>query len=437
MNGAKTYEQLVAENESLRWQLEEVTETIQAIRTGQIDALVVQGADGHELYTLKTADHTYRVFIESMNEGAVTLNQDGLILYCNSTFASMVDLPLSKVISLSFDQFVDPANKTAFDALFRGGWKETHKIELTISGKTGKLVPCQLSMTALELDGGVCMSMILTDMTVQKETQKLLKANNEQLAQTNAALEVSNLALNRSNSNLQQFAYVASHDLQEPLRKIQAFGDLLRAQYGGQLDGGIDYIDRMQSAAIRMSILIKDLLSFSRISTQQENAVLVPLAQVIAPVLGDLEMVIEESGAVLEVDELPTVLGDPSQLGQLFQNLISNALKFRRPDVPPSIRIRSETVSATDLPPSIKPAQLVDTYYRIDVADNGIGFDEKYVDRIFQVFQRLHGKNEFAGTGVGLAICQKVVLNHGGAITAHSHPGEGTTFQVYLPAETN
>lgn len=437
MNGAKTYEQLVAENESLRWQLEEATETIQAIRTGQIDALVVQGEDGHELYTLKTADQTYRIFIETMNEGAVTLNKDGLILYSNSTFASMVELPLSKVIGLSFDQFTAPDSKEEFDALFKGIWKGNRKIEFTLSSHNQKVVPCQLSATALELDGGVCLSMILTDLTVQKETQQLLKVNNEQLAKANTALQISNQALNRSNSNLQQFAYIASHDLQEPLRKIQSFGDLLKSQYAPQLGDGANHLERMQVAAGRMSTLIKDLLSFSRISTQQNTTAPVSLTGVVNMVLMDLELRIQETSAVVTVDPLPNIQGDKSQLEQLFQNLLSNALKFRRADAIPQIRVSSTTVAASEIPDSIKPTQQADAYYRIDVSDNGIGFDQKYVDRIFQVFQRLHSKSEFAGTGIGLAICEKVAANHGGTITASSEPNQGTTFQVYFPTEGN
>ncbi|GAB4007305.1 hypothetical protein GCM10028808_10810 [Spirosoma migulaei] len=436
MSASKTYEQLVAENESLRWQLEEANETIQAIRTGQIDALVVEGEDGHELYTLKTADQTYRIFIETMNEGAVTLNRDGLILYSNSTFALMVDLPLSKVIGLSFDQFIAPDSREEFDALFKGVWKGNRKIEFTLSS-TQKVVPCQLSATALELDGGVCLSMILTDLTLQKETQQLLKVNNEQLARANTALQVSNQALNRSNSNLQQFAYIASHDLQEPLRKIQSFGDLLKSQFAAQLGEGVNHLERMQVAAGRMSTLIKDLLSFSRISTQQNTTALVSLTGVVNMVLTDLELRIQETGAVVKVDPLPTIQGDKSQLEQLFQNLLSNALKFRRADVIPQIQVSSQTIAASEIPDSIKPTHQADTYYQINVSDNGIGFDQKYVDRIFQVFQRLHSKSEFAGTGIGLAICEKVAANHGGAITAHSEPSKGTTFQVYFPTEGN
>lgn len=260
---------------------------------------------------------------------------------------------------------------------------------------------------------------------VRQRTRELTAANQE--------LSESNHLLVRSNDNLQRFAYVASHDLQEPLRKIQSFGDLLKSQYADTLGDGIDVLNRMQSAANRMSVLIRDLLSFSRISTQRDTNALVPLSKVLNNVLLDLELAIAENSAVIDVADLPTVLGDALQLGQLFQNLISNALKFRHADTVPRIRISSQLVAADDLPPTVKPSRAAPAYHRIDVQDNGIGFDPKYVDRIFQVFQRLHSRSNFAGTGIGLAICEKVATNHGGTITATSQPGKGATFSVYLP----
>ncbi|MDB5242514.1 MAG: Phytochrome-like protein cph1 [Spirosoma sp.] len=281
---------------------------------------------------------------------------------------------------------------------------------------------------------------------VQQRTEALAAANekllatNEELAGANAEhtaiideLARSNQLVTRSNRNLEQFAYIASHDLQEPLRKVQQFGDLLLTQYAAELGSGTDYLVRMKSAASRMSTLIKDLLSFSRISTNQEGYELISLEEVLASVLSDLEVAIHEVGAVVEVQPLPTLFGSRSQIGQLFQNLLGNALKFRRPATAPVIKIRAELVAINQLPPSVRPMQEAPFYQRIDVADNGIGFDEKYVDRIFQVFQRLHGKSEYAGTGIGLAICEKVAINHGGAITATSQPGQGATFSVYLP----
>ncbi len=240
--------------------------------------------------------------------------------------------------------------------------------------------------------------------------------------------------LQRSNDNLQQFAYIASHDLQEPLRKIQSFGDILQTKRAADLGEDVDLLTRMQVAANRMSTLIKDLLLYSRVSTRQEMASPVSLSQVVQAVLQNLEISVRDADAQLIIDQLPVVQGDQTQFEQLFQNLLSNAVKFRRTGMPPQIQVTAQTVVATDVPNWLKPHRKVDRYHRIDVIDNGIGFDEKYLDRVFQVFQRLHGKNEFAGTGIGLAICEKVVANHGGAITATSQPGQGTTFSVYLPA---
>ena len=253
------------------------------------------------------------------------------------------------------------------------------------------------------------------------------------LRQLQGQLENKIEELNRSNDSLQQFAYIASHDLQEPLRKIQQFGDLLRTQYVDSLGEGTDYLARMQVAAARMSTLIRDLLRFSRLSTQPHELVPVSLTAVVERALNDLDLVISETGAQVSVAPLPTLQGDASQLGQLFQNLLSNALKFRRSGTAPVIGISVQRIAATDLPAGVKPTGVAVSYHRIEVSDNGIGFDQKYAERIFQMFQRLHGKSDYAGTGVGLAICEKVAANHRGTITATSQPGQGATFSVYLP----
>lgn len=227
--------------------------------------------------------------------------------------------------------------------------------------------------------------------------------------------------LARSNQDLQDFAYAASHDLQEPLRKIQAFGDRLQARYADQLDArGLDYLQRMQQAATRMQTLIVDLLAYSRVTTQARPFMPVDLNQVLTAVLTDLDMRLEETKATIQLDPLPTIDADSTQMAQLFLNLLSNALKFTAPDRPPVIHIHSQPADRN--------------YYTIMISDNGIGFDEKYLDRIFGVFQRLHGREEYSGTGVGLAICQKIVKRHNGHITAQSTPGAGATFIITLPA---
>jgi PAS domain S-box-containing protein len=270
----------------------------------------------------------------------------------------------------------------------------------------------------------------------QREQQyRLLSEELEQrVDQRTQELTQANEDLRRSNDNLQQFAYVASHDLQEPLRKIQSFGDILLQHPTVPLDEQSNYLlQRMVDAGSRMSTLVSDLLMFSRIRTQQEAFGEVSLQQIIVRVLDTLDLAIEQAGARVDVPVLPRLKGDATQLGQLFQNLLSNALKFRQPETKPYINIRCEVIVAAALPPGVVAARQAALYYRIDVIDNGIGFNPKYADRIFRVFQRLHGKNEYAGTGIGLAICQRVVENHGGAIAAYSKPGQGATFSVFLP----
>ncbi len=224
----------------------------------------------------------------------------------------------------------------------------------------------------------------------------------------------------RSNEELQQFAYIASHDLQEPLRKIQAFGDRLKNKYSEVLnEQGRDYIERMQGAAARMQFLIDDLLTLSRVTRKVQSFTLVNLAQVAKEVVSDLEVRIQQTGGRVEIGELPSIHAEPLQMRQLLQNLIGNALKFHRAAQTPVVKVYSIS-PATDL-------------YQIFVEDNGIGLEEKYLDRIFNVFQRLHSRSEYEGTGMGLAICRKIVEHHGGSITAKSVLGQGATFIITLP----
>lgn len=241
--------------------------------------------------------------------------------------------------------------------------------------------------------------------------------------------------LNRSNQDLEQFAYIASHDLQEPLRKIMAFGDRLSTKYGEELGSdGQFYLSRMLDAASRMKILMENLLSYSRVSTKTEPFELVDLGLTVEGILSDLEMKIQDVDAQITMMKMPTLNALPTQMQQLFQNLITNALKFIKPNVKPIISIEAyetdfEEVSLMGVP--FKHNK----YYKIVVSDNGIGFDAEYAEKIFLIFQRLHGRSEFEGTGLGLAICKKIVDNHHGYIIAKSELNKGATFTVYLPIE--
>jgi PAS domain S-box-containing protein len=247
-------------------------------------------------------------------------------------------------------------------------------------------------------------------------------------------LQLYSAKLERSNRELQDFAQVASHDLQEPLRKILAFGDRLEKKAGQLLDEeSRDYLKRMVNAAARMQILITDLMTFSRVESGAKAFVQTDLALIAKEVSADLETRIEQTGGRVEIEELPVIDADPIQMRQLLQNLIGNSLKYYRAGVPPVVRIYSQTLNERRRDSITKSGGLAQQLCQILVVDNGIGFDEKYLDRIFNMFQRLHKKGEYEGTGVGLAICRRIVDRHNGSITASSRPGEGTTFVVTMP----
>ncbi|GLV55512.1 hypothetical protein KDH_23560 [Dictyobacter sp. S3.2.2.5] len=271
-------------------------------------------------------------------------------------------------------------------------------------------------------------SMAIERARIYRNLQELNTNLEARVAQRTEELRQLNTDLERSNQELQEFAYVASHDLQEPLRKIQAFGNLLEDEYGEQLDDGKEYLDRMRNAAGRMRILIDDLLTFSRVATKTMPFTPTDLNIIIRDVIDDLEARIQDTHGTIEVAELPTIDADSRQIYQVLQNLLGNALKFHRPDVPPVIKVTA-TIQEADPENEFNTGPIC----VLTVEDNGIGFDEKYLDRIFTVFQRLHGRNEYEGTGIGLAVVRKIVERHGGTITATSTPDEGSTFIVTLP----
>ncbi len=245
------------------------------------------------------------------------------------------------------------------------------------------------------------------------------------------ALAAANTLLEQRNRELQEFAYVASHDLQEPLRKIRAFTELLQTeQTSGLEDEPRYYLQRIEDAAARMSQLIIDLLAFSRVSTQAQTFRRVDLNNLVHEVLEDLEVSLTESKGRVEADDLCNLEADPVQMKQLLQNLIGNALKYRKEGEPPVIRVRGSILTRA-LPGFPEPRRVC----RLEVQDNGIGFDPRHEEKLFSPFQRLHSRQEYPGTGIGLAICRRIVERHSGSISATSVPGEGSTFTVLLPLE--
>lgn len=406
-------ETLAAELEETKRKLAEAEDAIEAIRTGQVDALVLHTDKTPELFTLQSADLAYRIFIEKMNEGALTLSEDGIILFANAAFSEMTGKPLAQTLGNPFLQFLIPDDHERFTTLFAGKEQTEFKSEFTIAG-TAEKIPVQLSVLPLDVDGNKTVSVLLTDLSAQK------------LAQTQ--LEEYNRELEESNNDLQQFASVASHDLQEPLRKLRIFTGLLKDEAADRLQPGeIIYLNKISASAERMKVLVMDILSYSRLSSKESAFAEVDLNALLSDILDDFEFLIRDKTVTVSVSKLPVVNGNKGQLRQMLQNLLSNAFKFTVPERQPMI-----TISATDgdNSPRGKKEKL---FTGISIKDNGIGFDEKFASNIFNLFERLHSKDKFEGTGIGLSIARKIAEKHGGYITAHSKPGVETEFCVFLP----
>jgi two-component system sensor kinase FixL len=370
----------------------------------------------------------HELILNSAGEGICGLNLDGTIAFANPAAAKITGWAIDELVGQSENRIVrlpvTPGGRgTPANPRSPAG-------EPTFVRRDGTCFQAEFARTSITEDGRIVGTvLIFKDVTERKQAE---------LALSNKAAELA-----RSNAELEQFAFVASHDLQEPLRKILAFGDRLKAKCARvNLEEGQDYLERMQNAAARMQRLIHDLLTFSRVISRPQQFVPVDLGTVTREVLGDLEMRIEKGKAQVEVDGLPTIEADPTQMRQLLQNLIGNALKFQPAGGTPKIRIEASVFrkpSVTGQTTIIqrrskeKEDSIGEEFCELRVKDNGIGFEEKYLDRIFAVFQRLHGRQEYEGTGVGLAVCRRIVDRHGGTITARSKLGDGATFLVTLP----
>ena len=583
-----TREELLEKNRALEERLREAEQTIDAIRGGEVDAFIVYEPMGEQIYTLKGADHGYRILVESITEGALILSSDDSIYYCNRTLGEMLQLPIQKIIGRKLDAYVDSEGRSQLMELIRESRSfGAAKGEFLMKRDDGTPLPVNVSLNRMSVEGfeGICA--VITDLSEQKQVQEELgrhrteleflvsertaelqqeiierkRADEEVRGQrewlrvtltsigdaviaTDAAARITfvnpvaaeltgwreeeargksiqevftiinektrkpaedvvqrvlregRVALlanstalvtrdgreipiedsaapirNRAgkmmgvvlvfhdvtekrraqeallgardelelrvrerttelsqtvaklellNQELQEFAFIASHDLQEPLRKIQAFGSILVTKQKGLLDPEAqDITSRITRAASRMSELLRSLLNYSRTGTSELNYKPVSLTEVARDAVSDLELLINKVKGSVEISELPTVDADAQLLRQLFQNIIENSIKYRKESEPPVVKIYGN---------------ITDSVCRIVVEDNGIGFDECYSPKIFKPFERLHGRNApYTGTGMGLAICKKIVTRHGGEITARSIQGQGATFIVTLP----
>jgi PAS domain S-box-containing protein len=358
---------------------------------------------------LQKLQREYALILNSAGEGICGLDIEGRLTFANPAAAKMVGSSVGKLVGRParevFPHLGDRREPGA------GGDDGERPVEVMVPRPEAATFEAEFVHTPIRKGERVVGQVLLfKDITERKRAAESLARKADELA--------------RSNAELEQFAFVASHDLQEPLRKIQAFGDRLKMKCAAVVpEEGRDYLERMQNAAARMQTLIYDLLMFSRVISRTEPFEAVDLKRVAQEVIGDLELRIEKTGGRVEVGELPTIEADASQMRQLLLNLLGNALKFHAPDQAPVVRVAGRRLESAEGPARCE----------LTVADNGIGFDEKYLDRIFVVFQRLHGRQEYEGTGIGLAVCRRITERHGGTITARSTPGKGATFIVTLP----
>jgi len=516
----------------LEARLAEAEETLHAIRTGEVDALVVSGPDGDQIFALEGADHAYRLLVEEMQEGTVTLNQDGLILYANRRFAAMMKAPVESIVGSNIQRFLAADRYPMFARMLANNKTQPQRCELTLLATDRTQIPVHVALNWLHTGGIRTICVVINDLTEQRhyeamvedgelsrlileqaaeaivvidargmilrasesaqklaarnillqpfdtvfhlregdnpiDTAQLLSAalagegfkssevsllhsdksystlllsagplwseNRELLGcaitltditerkKSEEALAWQAQELERSNSDLRQFAYAVSHDLREPIRIVTIYSQLLEKKYKGSLDEqAAAFIQHTVEAAQRVETLLEDLLAYTQTAEGPQTVDSPVDANVCwAKILGLFEAAIAESGAIVTSDPLPVLRVTEVHIQQLLQNLVGNSLKYRS-QAPPRIHISAER--ERDM-------------WKLSVADNGIGIDEQYHKQVFGLFKRLHGSGKYAGSGMGLAICHKIVERYGGRMWIESEAGKGSKFFFTLPGE--
>ena len=396
-------------------------------------------AIGHDVTDIKRAEEDLKksqqrfVKLFSVSPVAMSLSHasDGKVIDVNNAWARMFEFNSRDVIGRNAEEInisnLNERNAKVRQIKERGG--SVQGMELNFALSSGKVVNTFVSVESIDLDGELCLLTAYFDLKERIQAENIIK-------QKNRLLEEKNLQLEQTNTELTSFSFVASHDLQEPLRKIQTFTnrilDLGENEFSNEIK---DYFSRILSATGRMKNLISDLLSYSRMNTAEMKFELTDLNVLVKEAKSNLEERIAETNAQLEIGLLPTVEVIPHQFTQVFNNILSNAIKYRKSGEIPKIEISSKVVEGRML--SNYAADQNFKYYKISIADNGIGFDPIHAFKIFELFQRLHGVNQYEGTGIGLAICKKIMQNHKGFIEAEGAPGVGAVFTLYLPAYTH
>lgn len=409
-------DKFIKEIADLKDQLFEANSSLEAIKEGAIDALVLKKEGKAILYSLESSDYTYRILIEKFGEGALSISDAGLILYCNDYFSRLIGLPVPQIIGTYISRFIDTVG--SFQALKTGLVNGVSKGEITLNVE-GRKIPVNASLTNLEPQVQA-IGIVITDLTEKRKHE-------EDLAVYQRKLEAKINELNQTNLNLEQFIHVVSHDIKEPLRKIVAYSSHLVESKENSLDNdGLKRLSIVSTSALRLTALVDDLVNYAFNSIKHEHQE-VDLNVILKEVVEDLSLKIEESSAEISIQTLPKIKGSKVQMRQLFLNLLSNAIKYKKENLTPNISITSELEDYVDINFPKKK------FYKISVRDNGIGMDKTHIHKIFTIFQRLHLKGEYSGNGIGLAISKKIMENHLGKIEVESTLNDGSTFNLYFP----
>lgn len=406
--------QLLSENEELKNKLYEANSIIEAIKEGAVDALVVTKDGKPHVYSIESADYTYRILIEKFGEGALSISEEGLVLYCNDYFSKLIDIPANKIVGTFFSSYVQSAREfTLLKASLING---PSKGEIILNAN-GRKLPVYVSLTDLHPNVHA-IGVVVTDLTEKRKHE-------EALFQYQQKLELKVNELNLTNTNLEQFIHVISHDLKEPMRKIISYTSHLSDSKSELFtESELNNLRVIKSSVFRLNSLVDDLVKYAFTATKAEDSE-IDLNEVVSEVTDDIELLIKENNVEIVLDTLPKISGSKVQMRQLFSNLISNAIKYSKKDIRPRIIITSEIVTANI---NLQDKQ----FYKIAIEDNGIGMDKMHLEKIFTMFLRLHMRNEYSGNGIGLAICKKIMENHNGKIEVESST-EGSIFKLFFP----
>jgi PAS domain S-box-containing protein len=404
-----TIEEIIKENEELRARLDEAEQTLEAIRSGNVDALVVTSPHGEQIFSLTGAEQVYRVIIEAMNEGSLTMDLGGYILFCNQRFCEMVKTPMEAIIGKRFTHFSAPNQQSAIRALVADAQAGPVRRNLVLQAGDTTSLSVLLSANLLVATKPPCICMVISDLTALEDSANSIKLLREQQE-----------ALQAANKELESFSYSVSHDLRTPLRAIDGYSRMILRKHADSFDDD----SRTKFNVIRdntrmMGQLIDDLLALSRLGKTPMSFAQINPVELIKEVWKELTAINPERRMTLKITSLPPCMGDQGLIKQVFANLLANAVKFTKTREEALIEVGGDVKGSESL------------YY---IRDNGVGFDMEYHDKMFGVFQRLHSDEEFEGTGIGLALVQRIVNRHSGKIRAEGEVDKGATFYLTLPA---